>query len=223
MGILFFLELDGVFNVPAHVFEPLNYGKRHLPVFHGGNLPAGQAHTAYLPFRVFGAEDQLYTFSLGGTNVLSYVFDKLFQQAERIIGMVLTQHLFPHLTPLGTGRVAWGKIVSGTGQRPAHLQSAKLAVVAATPFFRDRFMPVTAVYFMLTTVLLFLKFKATENTVIKVEFVNLAFIVAFKALLRLVFRGIVAIAVRTGVTNLFSGHDSLTAFAHVPAASAAIS
>ena len=65
-------------------------------------------------------------------------------------------------------------------------------------------MPVTAVYFMLTTVLLFLKFKATENTVIKVEFVNLAFIVAFKALLRLVFRGIVA-------------------FAHVPAASAAIS
>ena len=45
-------------------------------------------------------------------------------------------------------------------------------------------MPVTAVYFMLTTVLLFLKFKATENTVIKVEFVNLAFIVAFKALFR---------------------------------------
>ena len=135
----------------------------------------------------------------------------------------MVKHLFPHLTPLGTGRSAWGKIVSGTGQRPAHLQSAKLAVVAATPFFRDRFMPVTAVYFMLTTVLLFLKFKATENTVIKVEFVNLAFIVAFKALLRLVFRGIVAIAVRTGVTNLFSGHDSLTAFAHVLAASAAIS
>lgn len=84
-------------------------------------------------------------------------------------------------------------------------------------------MPVTTVYFMFQAGFLTVKNFITIDAQ---EFfcpVDIRHHVPIQAVFCFFFCGIIGIAVRANVAKCFLGHDSLTAFAHVLAASAAIS